>query len=43
MIHKIRTQNKGFTFSECSRALHIVGGQATTNWGNVTCKQCLLN
>jgi len=39
--HKLRTQNNQFGFSECGRALHIVGGDAVDDWDCVSCKNCL--
>ena len=40
-IHKLRNENGAFAFSECGKALHITGGQATRDWKDVTCKRCL--
>lgn len=39
--HKLKNQNGGFAFSECGKALHIVGGEACESWEYVTCKNCL--
>ena len=41
VTHKLRSGGGAFAWSECGRALHIVGGQAVTNWDVVDCKQCL--
>jgi len=40
-IHKIRTEYGAFTFTVCSIPLHLKGGQATHNWDNVDCRNCL--
>ena len=40
-VHKIRKQDKSFAFSECGKALHLVGGTAVKEWENTTCKNCL--
>jgi len=40
-IHKLKNQNKDFAFSECGKALHLIGGQATKFWEDTTCKNCL--
>lgn len=39
--HKLKTRNGRFGFSVCGRSLHSFGGQASTTWKNVDCKQCL--
>ena len=41
VIHKIGTQNEGFTFTKCGIALHIYGGKAVSKWDCVDCKSCL--
>ena len=42
VMHRLRRGKGGrFAFSECNRALHIVGGKAVKTWENVTCKNCL--
>lgn len=41
VTHKLKNKNGAFAFSECGRALHIVGGDAVDDWDNVTCKNCL--
>lgn len=41
VTHKLRTENNGFAFSKCGKALHIVGGDAADDWEDVTCKICL--
>ena len=41
VIHKLKNRNGAFAFSECGRALHIVGGDAVDDWENVSCKNCL--
>ena len=39
--HKLKNRNGRFGFSVCGRALHSFGGQASTTWKDVDCKQCL--
>lgn len=45
VIHKLanhsKSKGKQFAFSECGKALHIVGGDACSDWDGVTCKNCL--
>ena len=40
-IHRTRTDNGAFAFTECNIALHVHGGVSSKNWKYVDCKNCL--
>lgn len=44
IIHKIQHgASEMFPMTECSRPLHLKGGNGVRRWANVNCTKCLKN